>query len=139
MLRRTGPGVGRGVHSSAREASSLTAKVALGPLNAEESTETIRYARVKVKLRCNVMFAGYMAGWISKPEEDTERYQKFKEVGTRSLYGLSPTLISVHRLRYEFGWVTAAVQCMRVEVKLLSDMFGRRHSQATQLSRSTYL
>jgi hypothetical protein len=138
MLRRTGPEVGRGVHPSAREASSLTAKVALGPSNAEESTETKRNARAKAKLRCNVMFAEYMVARIVKRVEDREEYRKPKEVGTKSIYGSNATLISVYPPRHGFGWAEVVSRWGRVEVKLLSDISRRSHSQATQLSRCMY-
>lgn len=72
MLRTTEPEVGRGVHPWAKETSSSTAEVALGPLNADEITETERNATAKAKLRCNVIFAEYMVARIRNRGVDTE-------------------------------------------------------------------
>lgn len=70
------------------------AEVILGPLNADEITETERNATAKAKLRCNIMFAEYMITQIQIWGEDT-RIPETIEISVESFYGSSSSVLLV--------------------------------------------
>lgn len=89
------------------------AEVALGPLNADEITETERKRTAKAKLRCNVMFAEYMVARDQNWGEETG----IPEVH-RSQRGV---LLWLHLFRTKYGFEEGSGPYLPVEIKLVSE------------------
>lgn len=98
-------------------------EVTLGPLNADESTETKKNARAKTKLRRNVMFVRSVDALDVKVEATCRDFRDLGELGLDPFMIPKSSSISECQPKQKYRSTTILGSRLRVNVKLLVIMF----------------